>query len=127
TSRRPASTRPCGTRRCRSWSASATTIGVAVLLITHDFGLVARLADRVAVMYAGELVETADVRTLFRAPRHPYTFGLLSSLPSISGERLATLDTQAHSPWCIPRSTQPGSTPASGNAFSRAVRAGKNW
>ncbi len=61
--------------------------GVAVLLITHDFGVVARLADRVAVMYAGELVETADVRTLFRAPRHPYTFGLLSSLPSISGER----------------------------------------
>ena len=61
--------------------------GVAVLLITHDFGVVARLADRVAVMYAGEVVETADVNTLFRAPRHPYTFGLLSSLPGISEER----------------------------------------
>lgn len=61
--------------------------GVAVLLITHDFGVVARLADRVAVMYAGSLVETMDVRTAFRAPRHPYTFGLLSSLPSFAEER----------------------------------------
>ncbi len=54
---------------------------VSILLITHDFGVVARLADRVAVMYAGQLVETADVRTAFKAPRHPYTFGLLQSLP----------------------------------------------
>lgn len=61
--------------------------GVAILLITHDFGVVARLADRVAVMYAGELVEVVDVRTAFRAPRHPYTFGLLSSLPSFASER----------------------------------------
>ncbi len=59
--------------------------GVAVLLITHDFGVVARLADRVGVMYAGEVVEMADVRTIFRHPRHPYTFGLLQSLPSIDG------------------------------------------
>ena len=61
--------------------------GVAILLITHDFGVVARLADRVAVMYAGELVETSGVRTAFRAPRHPYTFGLLSSLPAFATER----------------------------------------
>lgn len=61
--------------------------GVGVLLITHDFGVVARLADRVAVMYAGELVEVSDVRTAFRAPRHPYTFGLLSSLPAFAAER----------------------------------------
>jgi oligopeptide/dipeptide ABC transporter ATP-binding protein len=57
--------------------------GTAVLLITHDFGVVARLADRVAVMYAGAIVETGDVRTIFRRPRHPYTFGLLDSIPSI--------------------------------------------
>lgn len=56
---------------------------VAVLLITHDFGVVARLADRVAVVYAGEVVETTDVRTIFREPKHPYTHGLLSSLPGI--------------------------------------------
>jgi oligopeptide/dipeptide ABC transporter ATP-binding protein len=60
--------------------------GVAVLLITHDFGVVARLADRVAVMYAGEIVEQADVRTVFRTPEHPYTFGLLSSLPAFAPE-----------------------------------------
>ena len=54
---------------------------VAVLLITHDFGVVARLADRVAVVYAGEVVEATEVRTIFRAPKHPYTYGLLSSLP----------------------------------------------
>lgn len=66
--------------------------GVGILLITHDFGVVARLADRVAVMYAGEIVETADVRTVFRSPKHPYTFGLLQSLPSIhSAERLVMM------------------------------------
>ena len=58
--------------------------GAGVLVITHDFGVVARLADRVAVMYAGALVETGDVRTIFRRPRHPYTYGLLQSLPSIA-------------------------------------------
>ena len=56
---------------------------VAVLLITHDFGVVARLADRVAVVYAGEVVEATDVRSIFRAPKHPYTYGLLSSLPGL--------------------------------------------
>lgn len=58
--------------------------GAAVLLITHDFGVVARLADRVGVMYAGRLLEEADVRTTFRFPRHPYTFGLLQSLPGLA-------------------------------------------
>ncbi|MQA00275.1 MAG: ATP-binding cassette domain-containing protein [Dehalococcoidia bacterium] len=65
---------------------------VSVLLITHDFGVVARLADRVAVMYAGEIVETADVRSIFRWPRHPYTFGLLQSLPDMHRPgRMATM------------------------------------
>lgn len=58
--------------------------GTAILTITHDFGVVARLADRVGVMYAGCLVETADVRTTFRTPKHPYTFGLLSSIPTLA-------------------------------------------
>ncbi|MDB5506529.1 MAG: oligopeptide/dipeptide transporter, ATPase subunit [Devosia sp.] len=57
----------------------------AMILITHDLGLVAELADRVVVMYGGRVVETADVRTLFHAPRHPYTVGLLKSLPRIHG------------------------------------------
>ncbi|MBM3140058.1 MAG: ABC transporter ATP-binding protein [Chloroflexi bacterium] len=67
-------------------------LGVSILLITHDFGVVARLADRVSVMYAGEIVETADVRRIFRTPKHPYTFGLLQSLPTLeSTERLTMM------------------------------------
>jgi oligopeptide/dipeptide ABC transporter ATP-binding protein len=55
--------------------------GTAVLLITHDLGIVAQVCDRVAVMYAGEIVEVADTVSLFSEPRHPYTQALLSSLP----------------------------------------------
>jgi peptide/nickel transport system ATP-binding protein len=56
-------------------------LGLALLLITHDLGVVAEMADRVAVMYAGRIVEEAPVRELFRDPRHPYTRGLLGSIP----------------------------------------------
>jgi oligopeptide/dipeptide ABC transporter ATP-binding protein len=55
--------------------------GLAILLITHDLGIVAQFAERVAVMYAGEVVEQAPVRELFRAPQHPYTRALLRALP----------------------------------------------
>jgi peptide/nickel transport system ATP-binding protein len=57
--------------------------GTAIILITHDLGVVAEMCDRVAVMYAGEIVEEADTRTLFRDPRHPYTKGLISSIPVV--------------------------------------------
>jgi oligopeptide/dipeptide ABC transporter ATP-binding protein len=57
--------------------------GTAIVLITHDLGVVAEMADHVAVMYAGQVVEFADVRTLFKAPRHPYTQALLRSVPVI--------------------------------------------
>jgi oligopeptide/dipeptide ABC transporter ATP-binding protein len=66
------------------------TVGMAMLLITHDMGVVAETADRVAVMYAGRKVEEADVHGLFAAPRHPYTVGLLGSLPSSGANRGAT-------------------------------------
>ena len=56
-------------------------LGLALLLITHDLGVVAEMADRVAVMYAGRIVEEAPVRELFRDPRHPYARGLLASMP----------------------------------------------
>ena len=55
--------------------------GTAIILITHDLGIVAEMCDRVAVMYAGEIVEETDVRTLFHDPKHPYTRGLIGSLP----------------------------------------------
>ena len=57
--------------------------GTAIVLITHDLGVVAEMCDRVAVMYAGEIVEQTDVTTLFRRPRHPYTQGLIGSIPVV--------------------------------------------
>jgi peptide/nickel transport system ATP-binding protein len=57
-------------------------LGMSILLITHDLGVVAEVCDEVVVMYAGRVVERADTRTLFSAPRHPYTAGLLRSVPS---------------------------------------------
>jgi oligopeptide/dipeptide ABC transporter ATP-binding protein len=55
----------------------------ATILITHDLGLIAELADRVIVMYAGKIVELGDVNTIFQSPRHPYTVGLMDSLPRL--------------------------------------------
>jgi len=66
--------------------------GLALLLITHDLGVVAEMADRVAVMYAGRIVEEAPVRELFRDARHPYTQGLLASIPGgLRGSRLTAI------------------------------------
>jgi oligopeptide/dipeptide ABC transporter ATP-binding protein len=61
--------------------------GTAIILITHDLGVVAEMCDRVAVMYAGEIVEQTDVTTLFRHPLHPYTRGLIGSLPVVGAVR----------------------------------------
>jgi oligopeptide/dipeptide ABC transporter ATP-binding protein len=68
-------------------------LGMAILLITHDLGVVAEYADEVIVMYAGKLAEWADVRGLFRKPRHPYTQGLLGSMPRLAGSagKLSTI------------------------------------
>jgi peptide/nickel transport system ATP-binding protein/oligopeptide transport system ATP-binding protein len=60
--------------------------GMAMILITHDLGVVAEMAHEVAVMYAGRVVEQAPVETLFADPQHPYTLGLLSSIPRLDGE-----------------------------------------
>jgi peptide/nickel transport system ATP-binding protein len=71
----------------------ARDMGTAVLLITHDLGVVAEMCDDVGVMYAGELVEAAPVAELFAAPEHPYTAGLLGALPRLDDRRarLATI------------------------------------
>ncbi len=70
--------------------------GTAMLLITHDMGVVAHMCDRVAVMYAGRIVEYTAVRTLFERPAHPYTAGLLRSLPRLGGNarRLTPIEGQ---------------------------------
>jgi peptide/nickel transport system ATP-binding protein len=62
-------------------------LGFAALFITHDLSLLVELADEIAVMYAGRLVESAPAAALFRAPRHPYTHGLLNCFPPMHGER----------------------------------------
>jgi oligopeptide transport system ATP-binding protein len=75
--------------------------GLALVIITHDLGVVADLADRVAVMYAGRLVESAPADTLFAAPAHPYTAGLLASMPRLSDslrQRLPAIDGQPPRP-----------------------------
>ena len=63
-------------------------LGTAILLITHNLGVVAQMADEVAVMYLGRIVERAGVRTILKSPRHPYTMGLLASLPRLTRSKL---------------------------------------
>ncbi len=79
-------------------------LGMAVIMITHDLGVVADLVDEVAVMYAGNIVEHAPVRQLFASPRHPYTQGLLRSVPSLEmrAHRLSTIDGVVPSPFAVP-------------------------
>jgi peptide/nickel transport system ATP-binding protein len=69
-------------------------LGTAIVLITHDLGVVAEMADRVIVMYAGQVVEQAPVQALFAMPEHPYTVGLMGAIPSLAqdDERLAAID-----------------------------------
>jgi oligopeptide/dipeptide ABC transporter ATP-binding protein len=76
--------------------------GMAVLLITHDLGVVAETADRVAVMYAGQVVEYCDVQSAFKRTRHPYTAGLLDSLPKLGHHR----DTLRVIPGNVPNPTR---------------------
>ena len=78
-------------REKKEQRAQAGKSSMAILLITHDLGVIAKLADRVAVMYAGRIVEHAPVNALFERPRHPYTLGLLRSVPRVTdplGRRL---------------------------------------
>ncbi|HWH10738.1 MAG TPA: ABC transporter ATP-binding protein [Solirubrobacteraceae bacterium] len=62
-------------------------LGMAIIIITHDLGVVAEVADHIAVMYAGRIVESAPTAEIFRAPEHPYTWGLLRSIPSLDRDR----------------------------------------
>jgi oligopeptide/dipeptide ABC transporter ATP-binding protein len=83
-------------------------MGMSVLFITHNLGVVAQIADRVAVMYAGRIVEQGDVATVFASPLHPYTRALLRSIPRVQGggrdpaHRLLSIPGQVPSPSALP-------------------------
>ena len=79
-------------------------MNMSVLLITHDLGVVAETCDRVAVMYAGKIVEQAPVVELFESPMHPYTHGLFRSLPTLTGKKgkLAVIPGAVPSPLDFP-------------------------
>ena len=77
--------------------------GLAIIFITHDFGIVARMCDRVAVMYAGRIVESAGVRDLFNKPKHPYTQALMASVPQMERtDRLFAIDGQPPALYALP-------------------------
>ena len=77
--------------------------GLAIIFITHDFGIVARMCDRVAVMYAGRIVESAGVRDLFNNPKHPYTQALMAAVPQMDRtERLFSIEGQPPALYALP-------------------------
>jgi oligopeptide/dipeptide ABC transporter ATP-binding protein len=81
--------------------------GMSMLWITHDLGVVANLVDRVIVMYAGQIVEVGTVKEIFTNPQHPYTYGLLASLPKSdvkSRERLMAIPGVPPKPWMVENS-----------------------
>ena len=79
--------------------------GTSIMLITHDLGVVAQVAVNVNVMYAGKVVETAPVEELFSNPKHPYTVGLMNSMPSLAeeGKRLNTIEGSVPNPLYLPK------------------------
>ncbi|HAY66803.1 MAG TPA: dipeptide ABC transporter ATP-binding protein DppD, partial [Acidimicrobiaceae bacterium] len=82
----------------------AKELGVGVLLITHDLGVVSDLADKAAVMYAGEIVESGRLVDVFHRPQHPYTEGLISAIPrnEVREGELPTIDGVVPPPWLWP-------------------------
>ena len=78
------------------------TVGAAIVLITHDLGVVAEVAERVVVMYAGRKVEEAPVVDLFRNPRHPYTQGLLGSVPTLGSSLTGQTNRLVEIPGLVP-------------------------
>jgi oligopeptide/dipeptide ABC transporter ATP-binding protein len=79
-------------------------ISTSIMLITHDLGVIAQMADHVLVMYSGRVVESAPVKELFEDPKHPYTVGLLNSIPSLEEDkdRLYSIEGVVPSPFELP-------------------------
>ncbi len=96
--------------------------GTAVMLITHDMGVIAETADRVAVMYAGQIAEIGNARDLIKSPKHPYSVGLMNSIPSLTGEE----DRLVQIPGSMPRlnAIPPGCSfhPRCSRAFDPCMR-----
>ena len=94
-------------------------LGTATILVSHDLGVVARVADRVAVMYAGKIVEIGTAEEIFYDPRHPYTWALMRSLPSFAqeGEELYTIPGMPPTMIDLP----PGDAFASRNEYALAI------
>lgn len=83
-----------------------STLNTAIMIITHNLGVVAEMSDRVAVMYMGKIVESAPVRTIFRLPLHPYTVGLMRSIPHLGRrvkERLTPIPGTVPDPYSVPK------------------------
>jgi oligopeptide/dipeptide ABC transporter ATP-binding protein len=115
-------------------------MGMAVMLITHDLGVVSEIADRVAVMYAGRIVEVAPIEVLFGQMRHPYTRGLLDSIPQLQEKkkRLNTIPGQVPNPMDLPvgckfhprcylmieecKKEEPSLIKVNGDHYSRCIR-----
>jgi peptide/nickel transport system ATP-binding protein len=104
--------------------------GMAIILITHDLGVVAEMADEVAVMYAGRIVERASARALFEDPQHPYTLGLLGSIPRLDEERdqLLAIEGMVPPPFALPAGCRfhprcPFADPACGQGAPPPLRA----
>jgi len=116
--------------------------GMSVLFITHDLGIVAEITDRVGVMYAGRIVETAPAAEILHAPLHPYTRGLLDSLPVVRGRPLNPIPGNVPKPDELPegctfsdrcryavdecRRTEPALTATGAGRMVRCIRAGEN-
>ena len=78
--------------------------GMSLMIITHDLGVIGEMADHVIVMYMGKVVEKAIIRDIFENPKHPYTYGLLRSLPKIGRkERLVSISGSVPNPWLLPK------------------------
>ena len=81
------------------------TFNTSMIMITHDLGIVARLCDRIAIMYAGEIIEKGEIESIFAHPRHPYTLGLFKSIPSMTTEakRLQPIEGNIPDPSDLPK------------------------
>jgi peptide/nickel transport system ATP-binding protein len=96
--------------------------GTAVMLITHDMGVIAETADRVAVMYAGRIVEIGPVAEVIRAPKHPYTVGLMGSIPSLAEDRERLVQIEGSMPRLTAIPSGCPFHPRCNRAFERCVR-----